>query len=646
MDKLENIIEGVITTEEEFAVFETLKTDEDNFTSYIFVQPKESLILNNGNVRDFFQKLKEKLNKGLYLAGFLSYELGYLLDFKITSLREINSSFPLAFFYVFDNDKVIIFDHRKDKISQNAEVAEELLKCSSKPVNLKYKIRNPHLNISEKEYIEKIKKIKNYISAGDTYQINYTIKLKFTFEGSLLGLYKKLRQTQRVSYSAFIKTKDFAVLSFSPELFFRKAGRIVTVKPMKGTIDRGKDIFEDKTQGKRLHESIKNRAENVMIVDLLRNDLGKISPYGKVKVKKLFEVERYETLFQMTSTVETELSPKIDLYKLFYSLFPSGSVTGAPKIRSMEIIKELEKEPRNVYTGAIGIILPNKKAIFNVGIRTLLINNSGESEMGIGSGIVIDSNPYKEFEECKLKYKFLIKKVVKFMLVETILYCADFKTEIKNFYDLLLNITKEAFQNGYFLLNLHIERLRNSALYFDFKFDEEKILHKLYNLSIKLEKDGSYKVRLLLSKNGAIKLQYFKFDMAEFCSKKVVKVAISSKPVDKENIFLYHKTTNRKLYNEEYKKFCKEGFFEVLFLNQEGEICEASRCNIFVKNGNYYYTPAKASGLLEGVFRRYLIMQNKDKIKIRTLSINDLISAEKVFVTNAVIGIREARIVR
>jgi para-aminobenzoate synthetase/4-amino-4-deoxychorismate lyase len=653
MNRFENIVEEVICAAEEFAIFETLRTDEDNFTSYIFIQPRESVILTNEDVEGYFSKLEDMLDRGFYVAGFLSYELGYLLDFKLTQREKINPylSFPLAFFYAFDKDKVITFDHRTGEISQNAEIVEKSLKdVYNKLASLKYKICGAHLNVSKKEYIEKIKKIKSYISSGDTYQINYTIKLKFAFEGSLLGLYRKLRQAQRVSYSAFIKTDNFSVISFSPELFFRKINRVVTVKPMKGTIDRGRDIYEDKIQAERLHKSIKNRAENVMIVDLLRNDLGKLSPYGKVAVKKLFEVEKYETLFQMTSTIQAELSPNVNLYRLFYSIFPSGSVTGAPKIRSMEIIKELEKEPRNVYTGAIGIIKPNREAIFNVAIRTLLINNiSGESEMGIGSGIVIDSNPYKEFEECKLKYKFLIKKNVNFMLIETILYSsaeALLKKVIKDFHGLALNISEDRFQNGYFLLNLHIERIRNSALYFGFKFNEEEILHKLHSLKRRLANGKSYKVRLLLSRSGSAKLQQIEFDITEFCSQSIAKIGISDKRVDKENIFLYHKTTNRRLYNKEYSKFSKAGFFDVLFLNKGGEVCETSRCNIFIKKGNLYYTPWKSSGILEGVFRRYLIKQNKEKIEEKALTIDDIFSAEKVFITNAVIGIREAKIVK
>ena len=640
MYNFEELVNKIVLAQKEFAIYETLKIDEDNFLSYIFFLPKEKLVLDDPqNIKEFFKLLEKKIKEGFYLAGFLSYELGYFLDYKDNV--DFNFGFPLAFFYVFE--KPIVYNHKTNTFQEGIELVQKFFSKNFTKENLEFKLKNLQLNTSKKEYIECIKKIKNYIFCGDTYQINYTIKLKFDFEGSILGLYKKLKQTQKVSYCAFIKTKEFSIISFSPEMFFRKINDLIVVKPMKGTIARGKDIFEDKIQANKLYNSMKNRAENVMIVDLLRNDLGKISSYGEVKVKKLFEIEKYETLLQMTSTIQAKIDPYIKFYKLFYSLFPSGSVTGAPKIRSMQIIKEVEKEPRYVYTGAVGFIKPNKEAVFNVAIRTLLINKNGKSELGIGSGIVADSNPIKEYNECKLKYKFLIAKIPNFRLIETILYCAKFDKEIKNFYDLNLNITKESFENGYFLLSLHLDRLKNSALYFGFKFEESKILEKLYRLKKHLV-EQSYRIRLLLSKNGDVEIQKSVFDINEFCSKKVVDIILDPKTkIDDNSIFLYHKTTNRKLYNKKYKKY-SANFFDVLFVNKNKVITETSRANVFFKIGNFYYTPPKSAGLLNGVFKRFLIEKNKDKIKEKEIKINEIYSAEKIFITNAVIGIREAKI--
>ncbi len=247
------------------------------------------------------------------------------------------------------------------------------------------------------------------ITAGDTYQVNYTLKCKFDFSGSPFGLYRDLREKQTVAYSAFIKDRDLSLLSFSPELFFRKAGRKTIVRPMKGTISRGKDAFRDKQQMQILERSPKERSENIMIVDLLRNDLGRVSEVGTVRTDSLFDIEEYETLFQMTSTVSGVLKENLPFENLFEAIFPSGSVTGAPKIRTMEIIRELEKEERGVYTGAVGVFFPNRDAVFNVAIRTILITGK-EGEMGIGGGITFDSDAGREYDECKLKALFLTKK--------------------------------------------------------------------------------------------------------------------------------------------------------------------------------------------------------------------------------------------
>jgi para-aminobenzoate synthetase/4-amino-4-deoxychorismate lyase len=327
--------------------------------------------------------MEEALAAGFYLAGFLSYEAGYAFEEKLYEDRTYD--FPLIHFGVFSafkRDFNLGFDN-----------------LSNLP-----RLRSRRLNISKSAYFQNIQKIKDYIAAGDTYQITYCLKLKFDFSGDPYTLYKQLLKEQPIPYPAYIQTDDFSILSLSPEMFVRKIGKNIKTKPMKGTWPRGNNFWEDLWAGRKLHFDPKNRAENIMIADLLRNDLGRLGL--NIQWPRIFEVARYHTLFQMTSTITGKIDPQLILYKLFASLHPSGSVTGAPKIRSMEIIRELESEERKIYTGAIGYIAPNKDLFFNIPIRTLLIQNS-IGEMGVGGGIVWDSTPEDEFEECLLKARFL-----------------------------------------------------------------------------------------------------------------------------------------------------------------------------------------------------------------------------------------------
>lgn len=635
-NSLRDIINKVYFSYKEFAIFETLKLDKDNFRSYIFISPVKKLILKDPKeIKSFFIKLEKILENGFYTAGFFSYELGYFLDYK--EKIEENFSFPLAYFLVFK--EVYIYDHKKAEFL----TAPPPIETPPQSINFNFKIKNLQLNVSKNEYLKSIQKIKEYLYSGDVYQINYTIKQKFNFSGSVLGLYNHLTQTQKVSYAAFLKTDQFNILSFSPELFFRKESSRITTKPMKGTISRGKTLYEDKIQAKKLYLSTKNKAENIMIVDLLRNDLGKLSNYGGVKVEKLFEVEKYETLFQMTSTISAEIKKHTTLFEILKATFPSGSVTGTPKIRAMEIIKELEKEPRGVYTGAVGFITPFKDAVFNVAIRTLFINKNNKAELGIGSGIVVDSLAEKEYEECKLKSKFLTTKLPEFQLIETMLFCKNFKNYIKEFAGLKLNISKENFKYGIFLLDLHLKRLQNSSFYFDFRFNKEAILEKIEQLYKKLNQ-GFFKIRLLLSKNGEIKIEKTPVDPQIFFSNKIEKICISKKTVDQNNVFLYHKTTNRKFYDKEWKTYFKKGYFDVVFLNKNGLITEASRANVFVKINNNYYTPKLSCGVLAGVTREFILKQNPN-IKETELKIEDLRNSQtEVFLSNAIIGLRKVKI--
>ena len=584
-----------------FFWFETNKFDKENFLSFYFFNPVKIIkLVSPDKLIQFFHSL-ESLTKKYYVAGFFSYELGYLFEEVFKYKKRFG--FPYAIFCAYE--KPIIFDHKCNKF-----ISKEINNIYQQP--LSYKIKNLRLNIAEEEYIEKIKKIKDYIYRGDIFQANYTIKYKFDFSGSALGLYLDLKYKQKVSYNVFAKLNDYYILSLSPELFFYKDKDYIKVKPMKGTIKRGCNIYEDKKNILYLQNDEKNQSENVMIVDLLRNDLGKISKYGSVKVSKLFEIEKYNTLFQMTSTIESKLSKGISLYELIKSIFPSGSVTGAPKIRSMEIIKELEKEERKVYTGAIGFFEPTGKAKFNVAIRTILIQKN-KGEMGVGSGIVYDSSPEKEFEESKLKAYFLIKKPVKnFSLIETILFDKNFK-----------------------YLNLHLKRLKESAEYFDFKFNKKEILSKINEIS-QILVSGKYKVRILLNSAGQVKISYEKINN----SFKTYRLKISKYRTNSNDTFYFHKTTNRELYESELKKARNKGFFDIIFLNEKDEVTEGAITNIYIKKNGIIYTPPVKCGLLNGIMRQVLIKRYKMKEEIITLK--DLKQADEIYISNSIINFQKA----
>jgi len=329
-----------------------------------------------------FKEMERALSGGYYLAGFLSYEAGYCFEEKLGRQRLYD--FPLLYFGAYkgvSGDKTVL------PLTPGANLAE-----------------NMRLNINQDEYSLNINTIRDYIAKGDVYQVTYCIKLLFEFYGSAFSFYSQLLKEQPVPYPAYIQTEKFQILSLSPELFIKKESTQMVTKPMKGTWPRGANSLSDFFAPLRLKYDLKNRAENVMIADLLRNDLGRLG--RNIKAPTLFEVARYKTLCQMTSTITAKVDKDISIYKLFSSIFPSGSVSGAPKMSAMEIISRLEQEERKIYTGAIGYITPEKDMFFNIPIRTLLIQNS-RGEMGIGGGIVWDSTPAGEWSEGLLKAKFL-----------------------------------------------------------------------------------------------------------------------------------------------------------------------------------------------------------------------------------------------
>jgi para-aminobenzoate synthetase/4-amino-4-deoxychorismate lyase len=402
------------------------------------------------------------------------------------------------------------------------------------------------------------------------------------------------------------------ILSASPELFFHQRGQQIVVRPMKGTSPRGSTPSDDDRLAASLAADEKNRAENVMIVDLLRNDLGRIAEFGSVHPDKLFSVERLPSLLQMTSEIRATLRPEITPYHLFAALFPSGSIIGAPKIHSMQLLRGLEQRDRGVYTGAIGFWSPRGEALFNVAIRTVVLD-SGQLTMGIGSGVVADSIATSEYNECLLKADFLRDQA--FGLIETMRW-----------------------QHGRCnLLELHLDRLQSSANHFHFRFDRESIHRAIERQAVGLDADTPYKLRLVLDHRAACTFNAPESITAEDPSR--LRIYLWPTPIDSTNLMLQHKTTRRASYDHACTAVRRQGFADAIFINEHGHVTEGAIHNIFVRHGTQWRTPPTTAGLLPGVYRRHLLM-TLPEIAETNLTPEDLRTADEIWLTNAVRGIR------
>lgn len=583
-------IEQSLKSQKAFALFEDTKSPQHKH--FLFTQPYAEIIAHKPfELKAAFEKIQNLSQKGYYLCGYMAYEAGY--DFIDKPIKhEANFNQPLLYFMAFSH-------------KQNYTPPQN----KGEPVA----IYDFSLSQNRDDYIKNIEKIKTYIQNGDTYQVNYTLKSRFGFTGDLLNLYAQLKAKQPVEYGAFFFFPHKKILSFSPELFIKKSGSIITSQPMKGTAKRGQNKAEDKAIIAAMLQDEKTLAENLMIVDLMRNDLSRFCKIGSVKTHDLFEVKTYKSLHQMVSTITGELKEKTSLYDIFQNIFPCGSITGAPKIRTMEIITELENNPRDVYTGALGYILPNQDFCFNIPIRTLNILSENTVEMGIGSGIVYDSQPRQEYEECLLKAQFLKNLNQGFYLFETM--------QVQN-----THIS---------LLERHLNRLEASARLFGFAYNRRAIMKEI---DAKL-KDllGLYRMKLCLFFDGQIRIQYMPF--AE--NNNLAKITLSHEIVKSDNLWLYHKTSHRNFYEKAYEKAQEQGFDDVIFCNEKGELTEASRHNIYIEQQGQLYTPPLESGLLPGVFRQKLL-DSKQAIE-KTLTPKDLQKADKIYISNGLHGLREAR---
>ena len=564
------------------------------------------------------QALDEAAAAGLYAAGFFSYECGFLLEPKA---GKIESEEPLAWFGLYDRC------HRFDPARGGFVDGEptQLAALRESPLPLGEEVCAEFAQTWQ-QYQPKIEAIHEWIRSGDVYQLNFTAPFRVEAPGSLAGLYRELRRRQPAEYSAFVHWRPGRqILSLSPELFFRleECGgkrRIVT-KPMKGTVARGRTTAEDRAQAAWLKADEKNRAENLMIVDLLRNDLGRLARFGSVRVEELFAVERHPTLWQMTSTVAAEVQPQTSLNDVFQALFPSGSITGAPKLRAMQLLRTLEDGPRGVYTGSIGYIAPGSlgaQAVFNVAIRTLQMEGA-QGRMGVGGGIVIDSNPVGEYAECLLKAKFLTQQPPEFELLESLLW----------------QPTSDQPEKNYPRLALHMERLADSADYFSFFLDQAEIKAALLSHAQDFRDDAARKVRLTLSRTGT-----FAISSAPIAPSERNTVCLARERTDSADVFLFHKTTHRPLYNRTFAEAAQQGFADVLFLNERGELTEGAISNVFLVLDGQWVTPPTACGLLNGVERRAQLAA-RPEVEERVLTADDLCRAQAIYLTNAVRGLRQ-----
>lgn len=518
---------------------------------------------NFDELKTAFAKIEELKNQ-YYIVGYLRYN----------AFSGQSSNFPLLYFEVFNSYNIY------------------------KTKNTKKLLLNPTPCVNFCEYSNAIKKIKEEIAKGNTYEVNYTYDFDVLFDGDELDLFNFLLSKQKTPYNFYIKNQYDTVLSFSPELFFEMQNNHILTKPMKGTIHRGKDKKEDKNLIEFLKNDIKNRAENVMIVDLLRNDLGRIAKVGTVNVSKLFEIETHKTLHQMTSQIEADLKENTTFFDIFKAIFPCGSITGAPKISTMKVISDVEKGERNIYCGAIGMISP-KETIFSVPIRILQkTNEQNNFKYRVGGAIVWDSNAQDEWEETLTKTKFLNDE---FQIIETV--------KIEN--------------NSILFEKEHFERMQKTAEHFGFKFKTPEIA-----------KTDDGMLRILLNRDGEIKTELKKITPA-----KTSKIAISPIIQNSKNEFLYYKTTYRPWYYDSFQRIKNGEIYDEIFFNEKGELTEGARSNIVLQINGNLYTPPVQCGLLNGVFRQELLKNNKCTEKI--LYKKDLEKAEKIFCVNSVRGMVE-----
>ena len=577
--------------------------------SFAFVEPQEVLVARSlGEVPAVLDKVDAAASSGRWAAGYVAYDAAPSFDRSLSvPVGGSRAAAPLAWFAVFDG-RVDMAPFRPRPRHPSPYTVSEWTPL-----------------VERGAYLNAIACVHDRIEMGDTYQVNYTFPLRATFSGDPREFYRDLVLAQRGSYGAYIDAGQFQVVSASPERFFSMIGGRVDLRPMKGTIRRGRWPLEDAQLVAELVGSEKDRAENLMIVDLLRNDLGRLADMGSVDVGRLFSAERYETLWQLTSDITGRVPAGTTLREVFTALFPSGSVTGAPKVSTMAIISQLETEPRGVYCGAVGYVGPpvggHLRAEFNVAIRTATIDmEEGVASYGVGGAITWDSSAGGEFEEALLKAKVLGDRRPNFELLETIRWEPT---------------------TGFMWLDHHLDRLDASAAYFGFVSDARRVMEALESaVSTGTE---PLRVRLTMTRDGAVSAEAAELKEPFVTSAELaptVRVAVAADPVSADNVFLFHKTTNRRSYDRRLAGYPTAD--DVLLVNEDGRVTESVIANVAVRIDSTWYTPPVGDGLLGGVYRRVLL--DEGVLEERSLRFEEAARASDIALINSVRGWRRVRL--
>ncbi len=526
-------------------------------------------------------ELDTGVENGLIAAGYFAYELGYVFEPRLRQLMPDDAG-PLLRFHLYGRHECL-----------DAKARARWLLHQAKGGAFSGKVR---ASLDPETYRQKHERVRQLIGDGDVYQVNLTMKLLLEGDGDPFETYRVLREKARAGACAFLRFADEDVLSFSPELFFRISDGRIFARPMKGTTSRAPGLDDDLEQRRILAEDEKQRAENLMIVDLLRNDLARVSAAGSVEVSDLFTVETFPAYHTLTSGIQGRLNMPATLSQVLPALFPCGSVTGAPKIRAMEIIREVEETPRGVYCGAVGYTARDMMA-FNVAIRTISVRD-GRAEMGVGGGIVWDSEASSEHAECLLKARFLTEQLDAFRLIETMRWCSG---------------------SGFHLIGRHLARMKRSSRYFGFRFDETSVRRHLE--SVVAGAEGTKRVRVTLGVRGDTQVEAETIELPD--GDTVWRFALSTVRVNSRDWRLYHKTTRREPHDEALARSACE---EVVLTNERGELTEGSRTNLFVERDGVWLTPPLSSGVLAGCLRQEMLESSDLKVFEQVLYAEDLAS--------------------
>lgn len=572
----------------------------------LYTRPAEIVRCDDiGEVDGAFARIEAGLARGLHAAGLLSYELGYVLEPKLARLTPRRRDVPLLWFGLFDAPRRV-----------DSATLDEAFAGLGPPPPLDGLTRGN----DRSRHVDQVEEILRLIAAGDVYQVNLTFPLRFHYADDPLRLYAALRTRQPVAHGGVAALGDMTVLSVSPELWVETLGDQAKTRPMKGTSARGKDACADDEAREALAADPKQRAENLMIVDLLRNDLARISASGTVRVPHLFTVETYPSFHALTSTITSRLDQRHGLRERLSALFPCGSIVGAPKIRAGEIIQDLEPGPRGFYTGALGAIAPNGDMAFNVAIRTAVLKANGEGRYDVGGGIVADSDPDAEYDEALLKGRVLTDLETEYELFETFRWSRG---------------------HGFVRLDLHLDRLSASAGQLGFAVDRacaEQALERLARAWPDPMHD--LRVRLSLARTGRITITHAP---APDARARLLRVGLATHRLDPGDPFLRHKTTRRGLHEQAFADAASGGLDEAIFLNRRDEVAEATRNSVFVEIDGKLATPPLSSGVLPGVLRAHLIASGE--AVERVLTIADLTGGSRVFLGNSLRGLCQMRMI-